>query len=91
MSVSPSLVNVIPSTSSGEHVPNAVSDNDGGFDGRAEPLRQRTGRDRVFYAADTIPRNDHSPFRVTPEQLQVVLRAHHSFAGRNSQGDLRFR
>jgi len=26
-----------------------------------------------FYAADTIPRNDHSPFRVTPEQLQVVL------------------
>jgi len=40
MSVSPSLVNVIPRTSSGEHVPNAVSDNDGGFDGRAEPSRR---------------------------------------------------
>jgi len=29
-----------PETSSGEHVPNAVSDNDGGFDGRAEPSRR---------------------------------------------------
>ncbi len=40
MSVSPSLVNVIPSTSSGEHVPNAVSANAGRFDGRAEPSRR---------------------------------------------------
>jgi len=52
---------------------------------RAEPR----GNEQVeigFYAADTIPRNDHSPFRVTPEQLQVVLRAHHSFAGRTAKG-----
>jgi hypothetical protein len=54
----------------------------------------RRGNEQVeigLYAADSIPRNDHSPFRVNPDQLQVVLRAHHSFAGRNSQGDLRFR
>jgi hypothetical protein len=55
-----------------EHVPNAVSDNDGGFDGRAEPSRR--GNEQVeigLCAADTIPRNDHSRFASIPSSSRL--------------------
>jgi hypothetical protein len=56
-------VNVIPSTSSGEHVPNAVSDNDGGFDGRAEPSRR--GNEQVEIGFFT---------RQTPSRVMTTVR-----------------